>query len=224
MVFALHPDDTPGQRIARVATEALAAGPMGRYIRGDDYASFLDIWDLSDDSSRLIDSLHAGSVLAGVKTSCAVDASAFLGYAGYHLHKPWHADGSWGIHTWLGLNENGAAWISAHDAELHAVRPDVGDVLAWANPVAHVGIVVEKLGNGLYRTAEGGGSPDTALIQGLSLQQIKATNGTLCRMTGPEGKDISHSAGRPLHGFWRASLLGLPGYEEILRTRTGEGP
>lgn len=204
MNFTLDPDESVGDRVARIAREAAAEGPMGAYLQGTRYADFLSVWG-NEQSLRF------------VKTSCAVCASAVLGYAGKPLHKPWHADGSWGILNWLGLTFSHPAWTEATPNAL----PHVGDVFyrgGKASPMGHVGIFVESFPNGLWRTCEGGGSLGTADMAGMTAQQIHATNGTVFRMTPPAGKDIfaPDSLGRHLTGWWRAELIGLPSYDDVV--------
>lgn len=217
LTFVLDPSESVGQRTARIAQEAVADGPMGRWLRGDRYGSFLDIWDMTDDYSRLIDAMHAGAVLAGVKTSCAVDASSVLGYSGRKLHKPWHADGTWGITSWLGLDFDHPAWFEPGVND----EPSVGDVFyrgAKSSPMGHVGIFAERLPSGLWRTVEGGGNLTPDDMRGMSNEHIKQTNGTVMRMTPPAGKDVfaPDSMGRHLTGWWRIDQIGLLTYDEII--------
>lgn len=217
LIFALDVNERVGERIARIAREAVSLGPMGCYLQRERYASFLDIWDMSDDYSRLIDAMHSGAVLGGVKTSCAVDASAVLGYAGKRLHKPWHADGTWGITSWLGMGFDDSSWCDSDPM----YPPELGDYVyrgRMHDSNGHVEIVSERLPNGLYRCVAGGGGLTPDDTKGLSVSQIRATNGTVMRETPPEGKDIfaKDGLGRVPAGWWRASLMGLPTYEDIL--------
>lgn len=220
LTFTFDAAETPAQRVARIAREAVADGPMGCWLRRDRYASFLDIWDMSDDYSRLLDSLHSGAVLAGVKTSCAVDASAVLGYAGRKLHKPWHADGTWGITSWLGLGFDDESWVDAVDPKTGPREPEEGFVFYRGGKQAsngHVGTFSLRLANGLWRTVEGGGNLTVSDGSTLTAAQRKATNGTVMRMT-PEGKDplAVDSLGRHLTGWWDTNRIGLPTGEEVL--------
>ncbi len=217
LTFALGPNDSPAARVARIAQDVLTPGPMGAFVRGADYAAFLDIWDLADDSTHLLDFAHSGEVLDKVHTSCAVFASACLGYAGFRLAKPWKADGTWSImgatRAWLQpLSEQHPAWVPADGS----AEPGVGAIILRAK--SHVELVTERLPNGLWRCAAGGGSPEQHECQGLTPTQIKVTNGTLCRMTPPAGKDVfaPDGLGRRPSGWIDTNLIGLPSYEEIL--------
>lgn len=222
LTFVLDLNETPRQRVARVAREAVSTGPMGAYLQRERYASFLDVWNLSyEDYSPLIDKLHAGAVLAGVKTSCAVDASAVWGYCGKKLRKPWRADGTWGITSWLQVGFDHESWVDALSLDLGEKRDRiaVGDVLYRGRKNGyngHVVILVEKVGD-LWITVEGGGNLTSAEQKGMTASQIKATNGTVMRES-PKPKDIwdYDSSGRLPAGWWRTDKAGVPTYEEIL--------
>lgn len=200
-VFLRGEDETAGQRMARCAREACAAGPMGAYLRRDAYVSFLEVWGRASELSR-------------VRTSCAVFASAVKGHCGGPLTMPWRADGSWGINSWLKLSFAKPAWVPWPG--LGEPAPPVGAIVYWGSKTGsngHVGVVVERLPSGLYRTAEGGGSPtaeDAAamLAAGSTQTQIAATNGTVCRLSA--GKSLALSAGRRLAGWWDPRHMGIP--------------
>lgn len=199
-VFLWEVGEEPGARVARCARQALEPGPMGNHLRGADYQSFLEVWERANQ-------------LRSVKTSCAVFASAVLGHCGWTLRKPWHADGTWGITSWLNMGFGHRAWIDRREPDGSYNSPEVGDVFYRGSRTGgdgHVGVFVELLPSGKWRTAEGGGSlkPDEARRIRASL--AKATNGTVCRLTGPEGKDPFASDPRPIQGWWRPSLMGLP--------------
>lgn len=221
LTFVLDPNETPGQRVARVAREAVATGPMGAYLQRERYASFLDVWNLSyEDYSPLIDKLHGGAVLAGVKTSCAVDASAVLGYCGKKLRKPWHADGSWGITSWLQVGFDHDSWVDAFSMELDERREAVaaGDVLYRGTKVGangHVVILVERVAD-LWITVEGGGNLTPTEKKSMSAQHVKATNGTVMRESQPKDIWTFDSSGRLPAGWWRCDKIGVPTYDEIL--------
>lgn len=223
LTFVFDAAETPAERVGRIAREAVSEGTMGCWLRRDRYTSFLDIWNMSEDYSYLIDSLHAGKVLGGVKTSCAVDASAVLGYAGRKLHKPWHADGTWGITSWLGLGFGDESWVDAVDRKTGVRRePEVGFVFYRGGKTAsngHVGVFGLKLENGLWRTVEGGGNLRGDEGKGLTTAQQAATNGTVMRMTPEEGKDFwaLDSSGRHPTGWWDTNRIGLPTGDDVLR-------
>lgn len=200
-VFLRGNDETAGERMARCAREACAGGPMGAYLRREAYVSFLEVWGRADELSR-------------VRTSCAVFASAVKGHCGGPLTLPWKADGSWGINSWLKLSFTKPAWVPWAGSGEPA--PPVGAILYWGSKTGsngHVGVVVERLPSGLYRTAEGGGSPtpaDVATMRaaGATATQIAATNGTVCRLSAP--KSVAISAGRRLAGWWDPRHMGIP--------------
>lgn len=221
LTFTLDPAESVNARVARVALEAVSTGPMGCWLQRERYASFLDIWNMSDDYSRLLDKLHAGAVLAGVKTSCAVDASAVLGYCGQRLKKPWRADGSWGITSWLGLSFQHAAWVDAKDKKGNRREIPLGGVFyrgGKTSPLGHVGIFAAPVGLDKWITVEGGGSLKLTDMAGLTQSQIKATNGTVMRASSADGKDPWEldSLGRGLTGWWDTARIGLPTWEEII--------
>lgn len=176
---------------------------MGAYLRREAYVSFLAVWGRAEELSR-------------VRTSCAVFASAVKGHCGGPLTTPYRADGSWGINAWLALRFSRPAWVPWAGSGEPA--PPVGAILYWGSKTGsngHVGVVVERLPSGLYRTAEGGGSPTAADVAtmraaGASQTQIAATNGTVCRLSAPAGKSLALSAGRRLAGWWDPRHMGIP--------------
>jgi hypothetical protein len=192
-VFLAEDGETAGAAVARCAREALAGGPMGCHLRGDHYRSFLEI--------RGPDAYgHPSDSLSYVHTSCAVFAGTCRIHAGVQPVKPWHAEGRWGITSWLGTSFQASLWVPHHDGE-----PSVGAVLYWGSLTGgngHVGIVLERVGD-LYLTAEGGGSLHPDEMKGMTATQIHQTQGTVCRMSA-QPKDISTSWGRPLQGWWIA--------------------
>lgn len=203
-VFLPEPGESAGARMARCAREACEAGPMGAYLDAERYRGFLSVWG-GDTAS-----------LSRVRTSCAIFSGGVKAHCGGKIAKPWHADGSWGINAWLSLGFGSAAWVASKGQS--GPRPPVGSILYWGSKTGsngHVGVLVEWLPNGLARTCEGGGSPGPAdikrmLAAGASQTQAAATNGTVCRMSAPEGKSIWTSAGRALAGWWHPDMIGLP--------------
>lgn len=212
--FVLDPTETPGERVARIAREAASEGAMGAHLRRERYAAFLEIWNLSEDLSTLID--HR--LLTDVKTSCAVCASAILGYAGRELRRPWKADGTWGITSWLGMGFTHPAWVDVADAVKHGQHPSIGDVVyrgSKSGGNGHVQVLVETDG-AEWVTVEGGGNLAAAEAAGMKMADIKRTNGTVMRMSA-EPKNIwaPDSLGRVPAGWW-VSNLSVPTYEELL--------
>jgi hypothetical protein len=84
--------------------------------------------------------------------------------------------------------------------------------------MGHVQTVSELLGDGLMRVVEGGGNLRPEDMAGMSQSDIKRTNGTVTRMTPPEGKNLfaRDSLGRVPDGWWRPVLMGIPTYEDLL--------
>lgn len=195
--------------MARCAREACAAGPMGAYLRREAYVSFLEVWGKSASGA-------GADALSRVKTSCAVFAGGVKAHCGGRTPRPWRADGTWGITSWLALSFGKPAWTPWAGSGEPA--PPVGAILYWGSKTGsngHVGVVVERLPSGLYRTAEGGGSPAQAdvaamLAAGASQTQVAATNGTVCRLSAPAGKSLALSAGRRLAGWWDPRHMGIP--------------
>jgi hypothetical protein len=190
-VFLRQDGEAPGDAIARCAEEALGGGPMGCALRGDWYREFLSV--------RGPDAYgHPSDALSYVHTSCAVFAGTCRIHAGIQPVVPWHADGRWGITSWLGTSFQSPLWTQASHGE-----PVPGSVLYWGSQTGgngHVGIVLARAGD-LWLTAEGGGSLHPAEMAGMSATQIHQTQGTVCRLSAP--KDISSSWGRALQGWWR---------------------
>lgn len=210
MIFTLIPEESPSQRVARVAREAVKEGPMGCYLNRARYVDFLGIWE------------NAQS-LAHVKTSCAIFAGAVWGYCGKKLRKPWKADGSWGIVTWLGLKFDHESWLDAIVALRQAkdgTAPIAGDVMYRGLKTGgngHVVVLVEQLPDGRWITAEGGGGLRPEDTRGMSHPQVHATNGTVCRLSGPKDIWSLDTLGRLPAGWWRSDLV-VPTYDDILNT------
>lgn len=203
MNFSLDPSESPGQRVARFAREVGSSGPMGAYLLRDRYVSFLDgIWD-------------RGEQLSLVHTSCAVVAGGVLGYAGHPLRKPWIADGTWGITTWLNLDFGHPAWRRVSDP---GPAIGVGDVFFRGDPQGsngHVGLVTEVLSDGRMITLEGGGSWQGPPPSVLTPAQVKATSGTITRLSKPKNLFVPDSLGRVPVGWWCADRF-VPTYDELL--------
>lgn len=184
------------------------AGPVGCWLDVHRYKLFLDIWDNADQ-------------LRFVKTSCAIFAGGVLGHCGKPLRKPWRADGTWGITSWVGARLGGTGWVHERDAE-----PEPGCVfyreysLRSSGAAGHVGIFVERVGD-KWITAEGGGSLRGADANKLREEfrsqpssvigrRIKQTNGTVCRLSAPKDVRAKDGLGRVLLGWWRPEDIGVP--------------
>lgn len=194
---------TPGEIVAQVAHEQLDVGPMGSYVRVDDYTRFLD------------EAFGNGKSLRTVATSCAIFAGACLIHAGIQGRRKWPERRA--ITTWLGVRgfvEDDpetdlieGAWIPVDEA-----TPEPGDIFyicsergtislgggkfytwdRWQGAAnGHVGILIEGAGP-MWLTAEGGGGKD----------------GTLCRKS--DGPKNIYELSRALRGFWRPSLMLQP--------------
>lgn len=201
-VFLREDGEPAGDRVARCAEQALAAGPMANTVRGDDYEAFLSA------------AYGDGKTARTIATSCAVFAGACCILA--EVQKPRGIPKARAITTWLGvrgfIEDDEAtedviegAWIPLADLD----APKRGDVFyicstagsigkkgtpsyyAWTRWEAaangHVGIVLD--GGFVTKTAEGGGSP----------------GGTGCRMSLAP-KDI-RALGRTLRGVWRPESM-----------------
>lgn len=212
LTFALDPGETPGERVARIAREAASGGIMGARFQRERYAAFLEVWGMSSDNSHLID--HR--VLTDVKTSCAVCASALLGYAGRELRKPWVADGTWGITSWLGMGFSHPAWVNAGAWESLL---SIGDVVYRGSKTGsngHVQILVADGGAGLWFTVEGGGNLTADESKDMNQVDVARTNGTVMRMSQhPKNIWAPDSLGRVPAGWWRSDVS-VPTYEELL--------
>lgn len=251
--FQIDPLETPGERNARFAREAVSAGPMGAYLNRAHYLELLRIWETPSVRSQTAEQLSL------VHTSCAVVGSSVLGHSGKPLRKPWHADGSWGICDWLGVSFAHQSWFDAKKkCEDSSIAPRgflvvcpscpddprpgdvhcalcgrckickghtglwIGDVIyrgGKSSPLGHVQTLVELLdGEGLGRVVEGGGNLRPEDTSGMTSGEIKRTNGTVTRMTPPEGRDLfaKDSLGRVPDGWWRPALMGVPSYEDLL--------
>lgn len=168
---------TPGERVAAVAAEVLADGPMGNTVRGADYQAFLE------------STFGNGRQLRAVRTSCAIFAGACLMRAGIQARRGWPRARA--ITTWLGVPGFTGPWVSRD-----RLVPQVGDIFyvcSNAHPTwhaatnGHVGILLE--GDGWeWVTAEGGGG-----------------DGTLCRISAAPKRIDKLS--RTLRGVWRPALM-----------------
>lgn len=182
---------------------------MGAYLDGERYRGFLSVW--GEDAEG-----NGAASLSRVHTSCAVFSGGVKAHCGGAVKRPWDASGRWGIESWLNLRFSAASWVASKGQS--GPRPPVGAILYWGSKTGsngHVGVLVEWLPNGLARTCEGGGNPSPAdvkrmLAAGATQTQVAATNGTVCRMSAPEGKSIWTSAGRALAGWWHPDMIGLP--------------
>jgi peptidoglycan hydrolase-like protein with peptidoglycan-binding domain len=181
MTFEWRDDESNGARIARCCEEALAPGPMGEHQRPEAYRAFVSCGLEPDGGKRL----------ASIRTSCAIFARAVHHWCGRPARYPWRA-GQGMFHGWLGdLDRRHVTWVDA-DA---GAAPALGDLFYIERPGTnnnHVGFFVADRGQGVWRTAEGGGG-----------------DGTRCafavRILGPR---FDHY-GRTLQGWWRAARLDL---------------
>lgn len=190
--FEFDPRETPGERIARCAYEALRDGPMGDKQRGAFYREFI----ACGFSPALLPPFD-GADIGAVRTSCGVFVRGLLHASGRRALKPGKVGGAL-VGGWLeDLSFHHPAWVWADDAvpEPGAVfYRDYGTGGRGWSPTAsgHVGVFVERHDSGLWITAEGGGG-----------------DGTTCRLSQPKDVRARDSLNRNLIGWWRPSLLGL---------------
>lgn len=140
------PTEPFDDRLVQVAATALAAGTLGQTHRADVYAAFVACGQAQD--------------LSHVKTSCGIFVRACMHWAGRIVPgrgvPGWTLVGKPGA-SWLGLEENGAAWRPAAMAASHATP---GCIFIKSAP-DHVGILLAELAPGVWATAEGGGGDGT---------------------------------------------------------------
>ncbi len=212
-VFLYQTGESPGARFARCAEQAGLPGAMGYRVDQERYQGFLEV-------------RGRAKQLCQVKTSCAVVASAVMGWCGYPMRKPWKADGTWGITSWLGLTlplRNGREWLGGSPSWCWAEDgvPELGDIFYrdYARSTTnsgHVGVLVRKHDDGLWTTFEGGQwldpKKDADIVARFAAKDLRRINGTICRLSR-EPKDIRafDKMNRKLIGWWRAEKLELGG-------------
>lgn len=211
-VFLPEDDEPIGARIARCAREILRDGSMGCHVRGAHYREVI--------ACGLTPALappfsHAD--IGGIKTSCGVFVRAVLHWSGARVAtRPGKVGGAL-AGGWVPMMLRDPSWVWAQDAQ-----PEPGAVFyrdygvggkGWQpSTMGHVGIFVAESDaedeRGLWTTAEGGGSPGADDIAGLTAAQIKATNGTFCRLS-PRAKEVRAKdlLNRALIGWWRPELF-----------------
>lgn len=171
--------ESAGARIVRCCEEALALGPMGERQRAEAYRAFVSCGLEPDGGVRL----------ASIRTSCAIFARAVHHWCGRPARYPWRA-GQGMFHGWLGdLDKRHRAWVDARGG----ASPEPGDLFFIERPGTnnnHVGFFLADRGNGVWRTAEGGGGDGTRCAIG-------------ARILGA-GFDRH---GRTLQGWWSAEAL-----------------
>lgn len=195
---------TQAERIISVCHRALDPGPMGAFIRGSFYKAFTAVGRDQD--------------ISKVKTSCAVFVHAVLHWAGRLDKKP-DVPGMGIFNGWLErLSYAHPAWEDSHDSKGAKRQPPPGAICyraytkASGGQESHVEILLFETSPGMWFVASGGSSPDPVkdkeTLKHMTTAEIKATNGTLCRITAAP-KDVfkSDSLGRQLIGWWRPELL-----------------
>jgi hypothetical protein len=208
-VFLAEEGETPGARIARCAREILRDGPMGCHVRGAHYREVISCGL----SPALAPPFAAGDI-GTIKTSCGIFVRAVLHWSGLRATKPGKVGGAL-VGGWVPMMFTHPAWVWAKDAQ-----PEPGAIFyrdygvggaKWAPTASgHVGLFVEHVEGSIWTTAEGGGSPQPDEIAGLTTAQIKATNGTYCRISrAPKEVRAKDSLNRGLIGWWRPDLIGL---------------
>lgn len=175
------------QRLVRVCHDLLDAGPVGDTIRGDEYRDFIRL-DMPADACMRSPSGVVGGDIGKIRTSCAV----FAGAASWHAGLPITRMRTWSypmLGNWYPLTHTSSAWSPFPRG------PEPGDVFDLAS---HVGICLEHLGGGLWRTAEGGGGDGTKC----SISERRRFDPHNPRAWDP-------SMGRALRGVFRAEQIGI---------------
>lgn len=185
-----------GIRIARCCELALAAGPMGARLRGEFYKEFVSCGFEQD--------------LSHVRTSCAIFARAVLHYCGRRATRPGKI-GQGIFNGWLeGLDMRHPSWTDAANSTPVAGAVVYRDYNRATTAMGHVQVLVRETEPGRFLTAEGGGGLLADELLGMSSTDIKATNGTVCRLS-QRSKDVMarDSLGRIPIGWWHPDRLGL---------------
>lgn len=183
MAFQRKPGESLGDAMARCAKEQLLPGPMGDKLRGTEYREFISC-GMSPPLSTLGD-------IGKVKTSCAIFVRAVMHWAGRTATRK-GVIGQGMFNGWLeGMSNYGPAWVKADPADVlppgAVFYRDYGRVTNGG----HVGIIVQRMPNGLYITAEGGGG-----------------DGTECRLSQPKDVWAKDSLQRTILGWWDPAKLG----------------
>ena len=194
---------TFADRMVKTCEDLLAAGPMGDKLRGDEYREFISAkWPVGRAMISPKDKFGRrtiGGDIGKIKTSCAVCA----GSASYQAGLDWDDDtlvlGEDGVfyRMWSGdMFEN---WYQlGHDHPAWAPFPHPvsrGDVFDLGG--SHLGICLEHLGGGRWRTAEGGGGDGTKF----SISEKRVFDPKRPTAWDP-------SMGRALRGVFRAAVIG----------------
>jgi len=194
--FLWQVGEPAGIRIARCCSLALLPGPMGAKLRHDFYREFIACGYEQD--------------LSGVKTSCAVFARAVLHWSGRRaLHKGKPGQGI--FNGWLeGLDMHDASWCDPATEPLVPGAVIYRDYNRQTTTMGHVQILVREQEAGLWLTAEGGGGLTPEEASHMNVLDVKATNGTVCRLSAkPKNVLAKDSLGRIVIGFWTPERLGL---------------
>lgn len=184
-------NETAANRIVAVCRLALRKGPMGDTLRPAYYRRFI-----SCGMTPALAAPFTHADIGDIRTSCAVFARAALHWAGRRATRPGRVgQGIFG--GWLeGMSPGSKAFVKA-TGKL-GPQPTPGCVFYRAYSLqtngteSHVGVLVEKLPDGRWITAEGGGG-----------------DGTECRLSQPKDIWAKDSLGRVLCGWWRPELLSM---------------
>jgi hypothetical protein len=172
--FQAEPGESVGDRVARCCEKLLETGPVAEDKRPEVYRSFINCEQTPAGtffSKPLYD-------LSGVKTSCGLFVRAVYHWCG-RATKPAVISGP--LTAYVQADFSSAAWTKA-DA---GAKPNPGDVFFTPKYGGHVGIFLEEVTPGQWRTAEGGGGA-----------------GTLCQLTSRRLETVQ--------GWWKCTGLGLP--------------
>ena len=144
--FELASGETLAERVARCATEVLttAGGVMSNLVQHDYYKEFISCGEDKD--------------ISAVRTSCGIFVRAVLYHCG--LKVPPAKIGQALIGGWVPFGMNHPSWI-----KYNKNQPTVGSICFVQSKTSpnncHVLLIVEDLGNGTFRTAEGGSGDGT---------------------------------------------------------------
>lgn len=182
MSWSRKPEEAFGDAVARICREVLSPGPMGDKQRPNVYREFIGCG--YDPALRApFDKGDIGTI----RTSCAVFARGAMHWAGRRATMPGRV-GAPIFMGWLeGLSNYGKAWTKIAPGARPELPPGAVVYRDYGKPtkMGHVQVIVERLPDGRYITAEGGGG-----------------DGTECRLSQPKDIYAKDSLNRLPLGWW----------------------
>lgn len=182
--FTVQSGESINDRVVRCCHEALDAGPMGEKERHDFYKVFISCGQEASDAQA--------EALTHVRTSCAMFVRAVRHWCGTAPEGP-YKPGTGMFVSMGGVSTSHPAWRKNDGTN----TPSAGDwfyIQTDGKNNGHTGIFVEDLGDGRWKTAEGGGG-----------------DGTLCRFTERTIANRTFTNDpRPLQGWVDCTQVGLP--------------